>query len=176
MVKRRTFKKSIKTTVNRVMSKYQRRILNYVTDVYYDNDGKLFIDGEETNAFIIGQALLGNINEFQTLGKQYAFVKLRGILIEVNPDQISVGYDYGICIGNANDTIAFGNLRTQPNILLIDTKNKCKKYLTVNSEFTSTNSIQLFNNISLLPFRQGTNNAARYSLKITLYLTFKTQT
>lgn len=165
-----------KKKVLKAIGKYQRRKLNYITDVYYDTDSKLFIDGEETNSFVIGQALLGNINEFQTLGKQYAFVRLRGILIEVNPDYITSGYDYGICIGNANDTIAFGNLRTQPNILLIDTKNKSRKYLKVSSEFTSTNSIQLFNNISLLPFRQGSGAASRYSLKITLYLTFKTQT
>lgn len=163
-----------KKKVLKAIAKYQRRKLNYVTDVYYDADGKLFIDGEETNSFIVGSALTGNINEYQTLGKQFGFVRLRAILIEVNPDYISAGYDYGICIGQTNDTIAFGNLRTQPNILLIDTKNKSRMYLKINSEFTSTNDIQLFNNVALLPFRQGSGAATRYSLKITLYLTFKT--
>ena len=46
-------------------------------------------------------------------------------------------------------------------------------YCKVSSEFTSTNDIQLFNNVALLPFRQG-SGAARFTLKVTLYLTFKT--
>lgn len=177
MVKRRTFKRSVKAAVNKVMSMYQRRKINYVFDLYWDNQNNLYIDGQQSNSFIVGQALLGNQNEFLSLGKQYGFVKLRGILIEVNPDFVTSGFDYGICLGNTNDVASFQNLKTQPNVLLIDTKQKSKMYVKVSSQFTSTNSIELFNNVALLPFRQNLgNDSVRMSVKVTLYLTFKTTT
>ena len=172
MAKRRYFKRK---AVLKAIGKYQRRKLNYITDFYWNQENNLIIDGEQSNSFIIGQALLGNQNEFQSLGKQYGFVKLRGVLIEVCNSTVNGGYDYGVCLGNTNDVIAFGNLRTQPNILLFDNNNKVKMYVKISSEFTSTNDIQLFNNVALLPFRQGTG-AARWNVKITLYLTFKTTT
>lgn len=164
-----------KKKVLKAITNYQRRKLNYITDLHWNSDGNLFIDGEQKNAFIIGEALLGNTNEFQTLGKQYAFVKLRGIRIEACHYGIGNAYDYGICIGNANDSIAFGNLRTQPNILLLNTNGKSSKYVKISSQFTSTNSIELFNNVALIPFRQG-SGVSRWALQITLYLTFKTTT
>lgn len=162
-----------KKKVLNAIAKYQRRKYNYVTDFYWNTEGNLLIDGEQTNSFIIGQALTGNVAEFQTLGKQYGFVKLRGILLEVTNSTIAGGYDYGCCIGQTNDTINFGNLRNQPNILLFDNNNKSRLFVKISSEFTSTNDIQLFNNVALLPFRQGTG-AARWNVKITMYLTFKT--
>lgn len=163
-----------KKAVLKAISKYHRRKLCYVTDINWDTQGNTFIDGQQTNSFIIGEALNGNTSEFQVLGKQYGFVKLRGILIEaVYNSSAGTIYTCGVCLGHTNDSIVFGNLRTQPNILLFNSMGKTKMYYKVSSEFTSTNDIQLFNNIALLPFRQG-SGTARYSLKITLYLTFKT--
>lgn len=167
--KTRTFRKK---AVLRAISKYQRRKLNYITDFYWNSDGNLFIDGQQSAGFNITEVFTGNSNEFLSLGKQYGFVKLRGILIEVDPVIVS-GYDFAISIGNTNDSLVFGNLRTQPNVLLIDTHNKSRMYHKIDSQFIATNANELFNNIALFPFRQGTG-AGRFSLKITLYLTFKT--
>ena len=81
MVKRRTFKKSIKSAVTRAISKYQRRKMCYVCSLIW-NDGAMTVDGQNQQSLSIGDILSGNTSEFQTLGKQYAQVKLRGILIE----------------------------------------------------------------------------------------------
>lgn len=168
--KTKTFRKK---AVLKAIGKYARRKLNFVTDIFYDNDNKLYIDGQETNSLIIGEILTGNQSEFQILGKQYGFVKLRGIYIEAVAYSTGSRFDTGICIGHANDSLVFNNIRTQPNIMLFDVHTKNKSYVKISSEFTSTNSIELFNNIAILPFTQGTGQA-RFSLKITLYLTFKT--
>lgn len=169
-----TSKKRQRKAVLSAIAKYHRRKMNFVTDILWEANGKTFIDGEEVNSLIIGQTLTGNISEFQTLGKQYAMVKLRGVLIEaVYNTSAGTIYDCGCCLGQTNDTINFGNLRNQPNILLFNQGGKNRMYVKVNSDFTSTNDIQLFNNVAILPFRQG-SGTARYSLKITLYLTFKT--
>lgn len=163
-----------KKAVLKAISKYHRRKLNYITDIFWDTQGKTFIDGEETSSFIIGQVLTGNISEFQTLGKQYGFCKLRGVLIEaVYNSSAGTIYDCGLALAQTNDIAQFGNLRNQPNILLFNSNGKTKMYYKISSEFTSTNDIQLFNNVALMPFRQG-SGTARYSLKITLYITFKT--
>lgn len=169
MAKKRYFKKKAVLTA---IGRYQRRKLNYITDFYWNSDGNLFIDGQQRGGFNIGEAFTGNSNEYLSLSKQFGFVKLRGILIEVDPVIVS-GYDFAISIGNTNDSLIFGNLRTQPNVLLIDTHNKSRMYHKINSQFIATNANELFNNFALFPFRQGTG-AGRFSLKITLYLTFKT--
>lgn len=170
MAKKKYFRKK---AVLRAISKYHRRKLNFVTDIFYDNDNKTYIDGQETNSLVIGEVLVQNTGDFQTLGKQYAFVKLRGIYIEVVPVILNSRYNIGLCVGQANDSLVFNNIRTQPNILLVSKNDKSKMYVKVDSEFTSTNSIELFNNLAILPFSQG-NGQARYSIKVTLYLTFKT--
>lgn len=162
-----------KKKVLKAISNYTRTKLNYVTDFYIDEQNNWFIDGQQSGSLIIGEVLSGNTSEFQNLGKQYAFVKLRGVYMEVVPIVRGGRYNTGICLGNTNDLTNFGNIRTQPNILLISWNTKSKMYKKISSEFTSTNDIQLFNNVALLPFSQG-NGAARFSIKITLYLTFKT--
>lgn len=171
MAKKKYFKKK---AVLRAISKYHRRKLNLVTDIYIDNDGNTFIDGQQTNSLIIGEMLTGNTSEFQHLGKDYGFVKLRGVAVEAVPVEFSnARYSVGLCVGQANDSIQFGSIRTQPNILLINSQGKSRGYFKINSEFTSTNSIELFNNVALLPFSQGAGRI-RYTIKVTLYLTFKT--
>ena len=166
--KYRRFKKK---AVLKAISKYQRRKMNYILGVSWDN-GVLSIDGQQHNTFSIGEILSGNTSEFQTLGKQYAMVKLRGILIEAVNNAITSGYNYGLCLGQANDSIVYDNLRTQPNVMLLGQYVKTRMYVPISGEFTSTNSIQLFTNMVLIPFSQGNSNA-RFVIRITLYLTFK---
>ena len=170
MAKKKYFKKK---AVLRAISKYHRRKLNFVTDVFIDNDNVTHIDGQQTNSLVIGETLVTNTGQFQTLGKDYAFVKLRGIAVEAVPIEFSARYNSGLCLGQANDSIVFNSIRTQPNILLINPHGKSRAYFRINSEFTSTNSIELFNNVALLPFTQGAGRL-RYTIKVTLYLTFKT--
>lgn len=171
MVKRRTFKRSIKSAVSRAIGKYQRRKMNYVMNILWDNN-TLYIDGQQQSSFQIGEILSGNTSEFQTLGKQYAMVKLRGILIEAVNDSYTEGYNFGICLGQANDSIVFNNIRTQPNVMLLSKESKTKLYIPISGEFTSTNSIELFTNMKIAPFAQG-NPKARWTVRVTLYLTFK---
>ena len=149
MAKKKYFRKK---AVLKAITKYHRRKLNFVTDVYVDNDNKVFIDGQETNSLIIGEILSSNTGEFQVLGKQYAFVKLRGISIETVPYLFSGRYNAGLSLGQANDSLVFNNIRTQPNILLINNNDKSRIYCKISSEFTSTNSIELSTYTSVTKF------------------------
>lgn len=109
MAKKRYFKKK---AVLRAIGKYTRRKMSYVTTVYWNGSSQLYIDGQQANVLTIGEILSGNTSEFQTLGKQYAMVKLRGISVEAVGHQYNAGYNFGLCIGQANDSIQFNNLRT----------------------------------------------------------------
>lgn len=160
-----------KKAVLKAISRYTRRKMNYIMSVVWENN-TLYIDGQQQNSFQIGDVLSGNTSEFQTLGKQYAMVKLRSIYIEAVNDSFSSGYNFGICLGQANDSIVFDNIRTQPNVMLLSKQTKTKMYVPIIGEFTSTNSIQLFTNMKIAPFAQG-NPSARFTVRITLYLTFK---
>lgn len=171
MVKRRTFKKSVKAAVSRAISKYQRRKMSYVMTINMAN-GNYTIDGQQQNAFSIGEILSGNTSEFQTIGKQYAMVKLRGILIEAVPALYTSGYNIGLCLGQANDSVVFNNVKTQPNVMLLNIYGKSKMYVPISGEFTSTNSIELFTNMKLIPFSSSDTNCY-FTVRVTLYLTFK---
>lgn len=171
MVKRRTFKKSVKAAVTKAIARYHRRKMCYVFSVSWSN-GATNIDGEDKSSLSIGDVLTGNTSEFQSLGKEYAMVKLRGILVEAVPISYSVGYNYGACLCQANDSIGFNNVKTQPNVMLLDTHGKNRMYVPIHGEFTSTNSIELFTNMKLVPFASS-NAGAYFTFKITLYLTFK---
>ena len=113
------------------------------------NDGNMTIDGQNQAALSIGDILSGNTSEFQTLGKQYGQVKLRGILIEAVCNKYTGGYNMGLFLGQANDSVVFSNARTQPNVMILDTNSRTRAYIPISGEFTPTNSIQLFTNMKL---------------------------
>lgn len=154
------------------ISKYQRRKSCYVMSLNWQN-GSLTIDGQSMNAISFGDMIIGNTSEFQVLGRQYAMVKIRGISIEAVCNNYTQGTNQAICMGQASDSIAFGNVRTQPNILLLSRFGKARAYFPISGEFTPTNSNQLFTNMVLIPMA-STESTATYTLKVTFYLSFKT--
>lgn len=161
-----------KKAVLKAISKYTRRKLHYVFSVQW-TDNTLYIDGQQQTSFKLFDAVQGNTAEYQNLGKQYAQVKLRGVNIEAVNSTISGGYNFGLCLGQANDATTFDNVRTQPNIMLLSQYAKTRMYVPVSGSFTSTNDIQIFNNMKIIPFAQGTPTA-RFTIRLTLYCTFKT--
>lgn len=164
-------RKFAKKAVLRAIGKYQRRKMSYVMTVNCHN-GVYTIDGEQQNSFNVGTVLTGNTSEFQTIGKQYAMVKLRGILIEACPAKYTSGYNIGLCLGQANDSVVFDNVKTQPNVMLLNIYGKSKMYVPISGEFSSTNAVDLFTNMKLIPF--ASSDASLYfTVRITLYLTFK---
>lgn len=57
--------------------------------------------------------------------------------------------------------------------MLLSQYAKTHMYVPVSGSFTSTNDIQIFNNMKIIPFAQGTP-IARFTIRLTLYCTFKT--
>lgn len=165
-------KKYYKKKVLSAIGKYSRRKLHYVFTVQWTN-GTLLVDGEEKQSLTMFDAVQGNTAEYQTLGKQFAQVKLRGILIEAVSNSFGSGFNVGLCLGQANDVSTFGNVRTQPNVMILGEYVKNKMYVPISGSFTSTNSIELFNNMKIIPFAEG-NPTCRFTVRLTLYCTFKT--
>lgn len=167
--KRRYFKKK---AVLKAITNYHRTKLHYIFSIYW-NSGTLTIDGTEQSAFSIRDAFQGNSNEYQNLNKQYAMVKLRGIGVEAVGGYQTTGYNLGVCLGQANDSVVFDNVKTQPNVMLLCNNIKTRMYCRISSQFVPTNDNQLFDNVKLIPFGQG-SPSARFTIRVTLYLTFKT--
>lgn len=171
MVKRKYFKKSIKSAVTKAIGRYHRTKMNYVMDIYFDGQGNVKYDGDN-NGFSIGDVLTGNTSEFQKLGKQYSMVKLRGILLETDSPGNPQGYNFTLGVVQSNDSPTYNNLITQPNVMIMPTTTTGRMYVPIGGQFTPTNDIQLFSNMKLLAVANGTPNG-RFTVKITLYLTFK---
>lgn len=173
MAKKRYFKKK---AVLKAISKYSRKKIGFCCDATFNENGPKV--GENT-VLNLNDIISINSSDFQIYGKEYALVKLRGVLIEATLDSHnSASYNHILSLQQANEPIDFYSMRNQANWMLLQRTGKSRMFVRINSEYEPTNLSNVFSNIIVAISNEGTiasGRSTRFSLKIILYLTFKTK-
>ena len=172
MVKRRTFKRSVKTAVKKAISKYYRVTVNRIITLTTTAQNEVLLAGIQ-EAYDLSHMLTGT-STFQELGKQFALVKLRGIYVEACPCHMSSGYGM-VCLAlqQANEANNTG-VWSQPNVIALSEQQITKKYIPIDSSWEPTNALSTIANLKLAyQVIQNFNAVKNYQILIKLYLTFK---
>lgn len=165
-----------KKKVLKAIFRYSRKKIGYACAAVFGENGPRV---DENTVLNLNDIISKNTSDFQIYGKEYALVKLRGVAIEaILDDHNSAAYNFLLSVQQANEPIDFYSMRNQANYMLLPKTGKARMYVRLNSEFEPTNLSNVFSNIIIAISNEGTigsGRSTRFSLKITLYCTFKTK-
>ena len=147
MVKRRTFKKSLKTAVKKAISRYYRVTVNRPITLTTTAQNEVLLAGLQ-EAYDLSHILTGT-STFQELGKQFALVKLRGVYVQVNPCHMGSAYGMvSLALQQANEANNTG-VWSQPNLISCSEQEITKRYIPIDSSWEPTNALSTIANLKL---------------------------
>ena len=173
MVKRRTFKKSVKTAVKKAIGRYYRVTISKVISLVGSANG-VALAGDGTG-YNLSQLTTGT-STFQELGKQFSLCKVRGVLIEAAPWSTAGGSGTGmLCLAlQQADEENNNGVFSQPNVMSLSSHQITKKYIPIGGPWMPTNAPSTLANLKLaFQVIQNFNTQINFTVLVKVYLTFK---
>lgn len=167
------YKKKIKTTVSRAIEKYHRVKISKCVNVYLNSSG-FTINGAAT-PYALDGVVTDNNSAYQTMGKDYTMVKLRGVLLECSPWCNEGQGSFVLALMQSLEANNAG-VGSQPNSLVCSAQQVTRKYIKIGGPYESTSVFNTLSNLKVGYQVIGSANSTThfyFVLKITLYLTFK---
>lgn len=160
-----------KKKVLNAIGRYHRITVSRINTLVGSTEG-LTLAGQQ-NAYDLSHILTGT-SPYQELGKQFAYVKLRGVYVEVCP--CSMGTGAGMCClalqqaEEPNNQGVYG----QPNVIPVSEVQNTKRYIKIGGSWEATNALNSISNLKLaFQVLQNFNVNKYWNVLIKLYLTFK---
>lgn len=169
MAKKKTYYK--KKAVLKAIGKYHRITVSRIITLEGSTNG-IALAGNPS-AYSLSSMLTGT-SPFQELGKQFALVKLRGILVEVCPcGTNATGGMICLAIQQADEPNNNG-VYGQPNVIPVSTQQITRRYIKIGTSWEATNALNAIGNIKLaFQALQNFTGNTNWNILIKLYLTFK---
>lgn len=169
MAKKKYYKKK---AVLKAIAKYYRVTVSKVITLEVTQNG-VSLNGN-SSAYPLSEIFTGT-STFQELGKQFTFVKIRGVYIEVAPIH-NANAQGGICLAVEQANEANNNtVWSQPNVMLASDLQITRKYIPIRGTWEPTNAQSTLANLKLAYQVVKTFNSEKaWSILIKTYLTFKT--
>lgn len=167
------YKKKIKTKVTKAIEKYHRVKVSKCVNVYLNSSG--FTINGSAQPYALDGVVTDSSGAYQTLGKDYTMVKLRGVLLECSPWCNEGQGSFVLALMQSLEANNAG-VGSQPNCLVCSAQQVTRKYVKIDGPYESTSVFNTLSNLKIGYQVIGSANSTThfyFLLKITLYLTFK---
>lgn len=167
------YRKKIKTKVTKAIEKYHRVKISKCVNVYLNSSG--FTINGSASAYALDGVITDNSSAYQTMGKDYTMVKLRGVLLECSPWHVTGQGSFVLACMQSLEANNYG-VGSQPNCMVCSGHQVTRKYIKIDGPYESTSVFNTLSNLKVGYQVIGSANSEThfyFLLKITLYLTFK---